>query len=396
MTTRSKKDASEHQDLLKARGDEPLPNGRGGRIRPWAGVFAAAAFVALATAASWALLGRQRLENVVMVYLLGIVIVSMRYGYLPSLVAAALSVLCFDFFFIPSYFTFAVVEGGHLLTFGVMFFVGVVISGLTKRVRDQAEKTRTLTEEAQKAQVQFESEQLRNAILSSISHDLRTPLAVITGAATSLQEDGMAVNDRRELVDTIVEEADRLNQLVQNVLDMTRVEAGNLCVKRQWHVVEEIIGSALSRVEKALGDRAVVTSLPPDLGLVPLDSVLIEQVIVNLLENVVKYTPAQSAVSISGRFREGEVEIEVADRGPGVTPSETTRIFDKFVRSRHDKGGAGLGLTICRGIVVAHGGRIWVEERAGGGASFRFTLPIVGTPPRLSTEDAPGIEAESV
>jgi two-component system sensor histidine kinase KdpD len=142
----------------------------------------------------------------------------------------------------------------------------------------------------------------------------------------------------------------------------------------------------LSRVEKTLGERAVDTSLAPELGLVPLDSVLIEQVIVNLLENVVKYTPPQCPVAIAGRLRGGEVEVEVADRGPGVPPAEATRIFDKFIRVRHDQGGAGLGLTISRGIVVAHGGRIWVEQREGGGASFRFTLPIIGEPPQLAAE----------
>jgi two-component system, OmpR family, sensor histidine kinase KdpD len=373
MKTPSKEGGSVHQDLLKT--------------FPWVGLFAAAAVVAIATGSSWTLLGQERLENVVMVYLLGIVIVSMRYGYIPSLVAAALSVLCFDFFFIPSYFTFAVAEVGHLVTFGVMFLVGVVISGLTKRARDQAERARMLAEEAHRAQFQYESEQLRNAILSSISHDLRTPLAVITGAATTLQDDGIDSTDRRELVDTIVQEADRLNQLVQNVLDMTRLEAGALRVRRQWHLLEEIVGSALSRVEKALAEREVVTSLPRELGLVPLDSVLIEQVIVNLLENAVKYTPPRSPVSIAGRLRDGEVEIEVADRGPGIPQAEMTRIFDKFIRARHDKGGAGLGLTICRGIVVAHGGRIWVEQREGGGASFRFTLPIIGEAPQLAAED---------
>jgi K+-sensing histidine kinase KdpD len=388
MTSTSKERASAGQDLLRVKegalGHHELATVK--RPFPWIGVFAAATVVAVATGASWTLLGQKRLENVVMVYLLGIVLVSMKYGHVPSLVAAALSVLCFDFFFIPSYFTFAVAEVGHLVTFGVMFLVGVVISGLTKRARDQAERARTLAEEAQKAQLHYESEQLRNAILSSISHDLRTPLAVITGAATTLQDESIETADRRELVDTIVQEADRLNQLVQNVLDMTRLEAGALRVRRQWHLLEEIIGSALSRVEKSLGERAVDTSLAPELGLVPLDSVLIEQVIVNLLENVVKYTPPECPVSIAARLRNGEVEVEVADRGPGVPPAEVTRIFDKFIRARHDQGGAGLGLTICRGIVVAHGGRIWVEQREGGGASFRFTLPIVGEPPQLAAE----------
>ena len=352
----------------------------------WVGLIAAGTIVAIATGASSTLLGRQRLEDVVMVYLLGIVVVSMRYGYVPSLVAAVLSVSCFDFFFIPPYYTFVVADAGHVITFGVMLVVAVVISGLTKRVRDQADRARRLAEEADRAQLQVESEQLRNAILSSVSHDLRTPLAVITGAATTLQDDGVDEGVRRELTETIVQEADHLNRLVQNVLDMTRLEAGALRLRRQWHVLEEVIGSALSRVDKALADRKVVTSLPAELSLVPLDELLIEQVLVNLLENAAKYTPEGSPVFIVGRLRSGEVEIEVADRGPGIPATERDRIFEKFYRASSEGGGAGLGLTICRGIVVAHGGRIWVEDQEAGGASFRFTLPIVGEPPKLPAE----------
>ena len=352
----------------------------------WVGLLAAGTIVAIATIASSTLLGRQRLEDVVMVYLLGIVVVSMRYGYVPSLVAAVLSVSCFDFFFIPPYFTFVVADAGHVITFGVMLLVAIVISGLTKRVRDQAERARRLAEEADRAQLQVESEQLRNAILSSVSHDLRTPLAVITGAATTLQDDEVEEGLRRELTETIVQEADHLNRLVQNVLDMTRLEAGALRLRRQWHVLEEVIGSALSRVDKTLGDRKVVTSLPTELSLVPLDALLIEQVLVNLLENAAKYTPDGSPVFIVAQLRGGEVEIEVADRGPGIPAAERDRIFDKFYRSSSEGGGAGLGLTICRGIVVAHGGRIWVEDQEASGASFRFTLPIVGEPPKITAE----------
>jgi K+-sensing histidine kinase KdpD len=354
--------------------------------RPLEGFLASGAVVAIATAATWTLLGPRRLADVVMVYLLGTVVISMRYGYGPSVAAAVLSVLAFNFFFIPPYYTFAVADLRHLVTFGVMFLVAVVISGLTKRVRDQAEAARKLAEQAQRAQLQVQSEQLRNALLSSVSHDLRTPLAVVTGAASTLMDEGLSEGVRRELTDTILQEADRLNRLVQNLLDMTRLQSGALHVRKQWQPLEEVIGAALNRAEHVLGPRDVTTRLPADTALVPLDSVLIQQVLVNLLENAAKYSPPGTPVFVGARAREGEVEIEVADRGDGVPEGSEELVFEKFHRGRSDKGGAGLGLTICRGIVTAHGGRIWYARREGGGASFRFTLPIEGEPPRVERE----------
>jgi two-component system, OmpR family, sensor histidine kinase KdpD len=358
------------------------------RSAQWHGFVASVVVVLVATAAAWTLLGRQVLADVVMVYLLGTVLISMRYGYGPSVAAAGLSVLGFNFFFIPPYYTFAVADLRHLVTFGVMFLVAVVISGLTKRARDEADTARRFAEEAHRAQLQVESEQLRNALLSSVSHDLRTPLAVVTGAATTLLDEDVSAPVRREMTETIVQEAERLNRLVQNLLDMTRVEAGTLRVKREWHALEEVVGTALGRVEKLAVGRELAAHLPHELTLVPLDSILIEQVLVNLLENAIKYTPPGSTIEVNATVEGGTVQLEVADRGPGIAPGEEEQVFEKFHRGRVDPRGAGLGLAICKGIVTAHDGRIWVEPREGGGASFRFTLPIVGEPPTLKEEDA--------
>lgn len=207
----------------------------------------------------------------------------------------------------------------------------------------------------------------------------------MTGAATTLLDEGVDATTRKELAETIVQEAERLNRLVQNLLDMTRLEAGNLRVGREWQALEEVIGSALARAEKLLGDRVVRTQLPDGLALVPLDPVLVEQVLVNLLENAAKYTPSGSAVEVTAKMRDGEVEIEVADDGPGVAPGEEERVFEKFYRGRSDRAGAGLGPAICKGIVTAHGGRIWVASRDGHkGAAFRSTLPIEGEAPPLA------------
>ena len=243
-----------------------------------------------------------------------------------------------------------------------------------------------LAEEAQQAQVRAEAERLRNALLSSVSHDLRTPLATIMGSASSLLENGTHFHRGtwQDLLQSIVDEAERLNRLVSNLLDMTRLEAGTQAVKKDWHPLEEVVGTALSRMEKRLGDRPVAIHLPADLPIVQMDGVLIEQVFINLLDNGVKYTPVRSGIDISASVSDGAVLVELADRGPGFTPGEEERIFDKFYRGQSgDSRGVGLGLAICRAIVEAHGGKIWAENRPGGGAVFRFTLPAKEAPPEM-------------
>jgi two-component system sensor histidine kinase KdpD len=484
---------------------------------------AAVAVTAVCTVIGWYGFGQEQLADVVMTYLLGVVVVSMRYGYVPSLLAAVLGVVAFDFFFIPPYYSFAVSDLRHIVTFAVMFLVAVVISHLTKRIRDQADSARgserrtaslysisrelglapsrdlllaaadrhlrevfgvrvavllpgsdgmlegafaepgtlddgdkdkgvaewvwlhqrpagvgtdtlpsaralfvplkgargrvgvlalypsaethlgeaddrqlldtfagligsavertQLAEEARRAHLRAETEQLRNSLLSSVSHDLRTPLAVVTGATSALLDEHGPRDEhaRRELLQTAHEEALRLNRLVRNLLDMTRLEAGALKVHEELQPIEEVVGAALGRMEDRLRGREVETRIPADLPLVAFDSALIEQVLINLLENATKYTPAGSPIEVAARAQDGVVEVEVNDRGPGVIPRDAERVFDKFYRAHEGEGGGvGLGLTICRGIVAAHGGRIWVEARAGGGASFRFTLPLEG------------------
>jgi two-component system, OmpR family, sensor histidine kinase KdpD len=251
-----------------------------------------------------------------------------------------------------------------------------------------------LIDESQKAKVQIETERMRNALLSSISHDLKTPLAAITGAAGSLMED--EVGSRLELVQTITEEADRLNRLISDLLDMTRLEAGALLVRKEWHVGESIIGAALARLGSRLFDHPVTTHLPAEMPLVQLDSVLIGQVLMNLLENAIKYTPPGSQIEISVNVREGQALFQVADRGPGIPAGDEERIFDKFYRAQPGGGGVGLGLTICRGIVAAHGGRIWAENRKDGGAAFQFTLPLEGQPPEVQAEIAEDAETPEI
>jgi two-component system, OmpR family, sensor histidine kinase KdpD len=180
---------------------------------------------------------------------------------------------------------------------------------------------------------------------------------------------------RREYLQTISQEANRLNQLVQNLVGMTALEAGPLRVRKEWQPLEEVIGVSLNRFGEQLDQRTIHVRISPDASFVPFDAILLEQVFVNLVENAVKYTPADSRIEITTRAVARGVEVEVADTGPGVPPGKEEAIFDKFNRAGATGVGMGVGLTICRGVLAAHEGRIWCENRPGGGASFRFVLP---------------------
>ncbi len=254
-----------------------------------------------------------------------------------------------------------------------------------------------LSESAQSAALRARTEELRSSLLSSVSHDLRTPLAAITGAATTLRDglEGLQGEQRRELLDTVCEEAERLDLLVRNLLDMTQLESGTLQVKREWVPLEEIVGSALGRFAKELAGRPIHTELAADLPLVAVDPVLLEQVFLNLLENARKYTPEKSPIEVVARAQDDATVIEVADRGPGPPEGGEERIFDMFFRGQgNDAPGAGLGLAICRGILAAHGGTIGVERRPGGGSVFRITLPREGEAPEVPGDSAAPLERE--
>jgi two-component system sensor histidine kinase KdpD len=507
----------------------------------WILYLEAAGIVALAGALSGVFFGRSQLADVVMLFLLGIVIVSLTLGHGPSLFAAVLTVLVYDFFFIPPFYSFAVSDLRHVVTFAVMLLVAAVISSLMRRVRDQAEAARErehrtevlyhlsrdlaraqsvqailsaaaehvahvfesrmvvlipqpgdnlgpiytsagleaniraelgvayaawrshrhaglltpifsessghylpliasrgsvgvmglfpddrqrfdqpdqrffldtfasqmaaameraeLAAEAEHQRIQVDTERLRNALLSSVSHDLRTPLAVIAGAASTLLKEAEALpkQERQSLLESIFDEGDRLNRLIGNLLDMTKLESGTVQVKREWYPVEEIFGVALNRTEARLKGRPVRVVAPPDL-LAPVDGTLVEQALVNLLENVAKYTRADSPIDLMASARDRELVIEVADRGPGIALGDEDRIFEKFYRGQHDgnPSGAGLGLAIARAIAVAHGGRLVAKNRDGGGAVFTLTLPIEGEPPAPVVVDSDGASTSAV
>lgn len=247
-----------------------------------------------------------------------------------------------------------------------------------------------LTIDAAEARIQAEAEQVRSSLLSSVSHDLKTPLAAIAGASSSLLE-ATSLDDetRREMLATVADEAERLNRLLENILQMSKLDAGAAKPNRQWHVLEELVGSALHRTRRDLAGHEVSVELPNELPLLFVDGLLMEQVFVNLFENAARYTPEGTRVTIRAAVDGQHLRISVSDSGPGLPAGSEERIFDKFYRAAPtaDGGrGSGLGLAICRAILKAHGGFIVAANRPGGGAEFVIRLPL--------PEDAPQVVVE--
>src|SRR5688500_15397042 len=365
------------------------PSWARGRVGGYA---CALAVVAAATAFGWALSHglhvpaphdhpRVDNSNVLMLYLLGVLWIATRYSRGAAVVATLLGVAAFDFCFVQPYLTFSVADKKDIVTFAVMLLTALTISTLTHRARTESEAARQAWE-------RVETEFIRNTLLSGVSHELRTPLAAITGAASTLIETGeqLPAASRTELLDTIYAEAERMERLISNLLEMTRLESGELVIKQDWVSLQELVGSALHRLERSLVGRDVRIDVPDDVPLVLVDGVALEQVIVNLIDNALQYTPAGTPIEISVRRVERDVTLEVADRGPGLPAGAEDRVFEKFFRShpatRGTRGrGIGLGLAICRAVVESHGGRIAASNRPGGGASFRVTLPQRAAPP---------------
>ena len=242
-----------------------------------------------------------------------------------------------------------------------------------------------LAKDSHEALLQVEKERLRNSLLSSVSHDLRTPLTVIAGAADQLRE-SRTLRDPRdlELAQAIAVESERLTRQVRNLLDMTRLEAGGVDLNREWQSIEELIGSALMRTERLLADQQVETQVQADLPLVKVDGVLLEQALVNLLENSSRHTPPGTRVVVGASVNRNVLEIEVANNGPRLEPGDEERIFNKFYRtSPKASQGFGLGLTICKAIMEAHSGSIRACNNDMGGVSFILTIPLNDPAPEV-------------
>jgi two-component system, OmpR family, sensor histidine kinase KdpD len=491
-----------------------------GKPVPWSGYLKSLALVMAASAVSELAFQFLSPTNLVMIYLLAVVLAATRLGRKPAIMTAFLSVLAFDFFFVPPRFTFAVSDTEYFLTFFALFTVGVVISTLVSQSRDRAEAIRQreaqtsslyylsrdlaaagdvegillaviknveesleaslavllaegehlqikaashglhldlkelavadwsfrnrvpagrgtetlisagllylplqttagvlgvfgiklkgeaefespeqrrlfnafsaqaalaiervqLVKQAEQAQILQAREGLERALLNSISHDLRTPLVSIIGALDTLRDNVHTLVDeaRKELLDTAWDEAERLNRFVGNLLEMSRLEAGGVKPKEQPCDIQDLVGCALGALESRIGTRKVEVQLPSDLPPVRMDMALMTQVLVNLLDNALKYSPPESSIEIAARLLDDKLAMEVADHGPGVPEADLKRIFEKFYRLPvpEGAGGTGLGLAICKGFVEAHGGRISAENRTGGGLRVTVTLPL--------------------
>lgn len=239
-----------------------------------------------------------------------------------------------------------------------------------------------LANEAKLAQLTAESEKLRTALLDSLSHELRTPLATIIGSVTGLLEgeNVFSHEDRRELLMTIREGSTRMNRLVGNLLGMVRIESGMLRLNKQWCGIEDVVGVALTQLKDSLQNRVVSIDLDQDLPSVPLDEVLIEQVLINVISNAIKYSPEGSTILIHGEAMGGMLRLTITDEGEGIIPADRERVFEKFYRGNRTKHipGTGLGLAICKSIVEAHGGSITANARRDGkqGSAIQISLPI--------------------
>jgi two-component system sensor histidine kinase KdpD len=244
----------------------------------------------------------------------------------------------------------------------------------------------SFAEKAAQSEMLQKTEQLQTALLNSISHELRTPLASITGVLTSLGESEkieqpsakLDQNTRVELIDSAVQQALRLNRLVENLLNMTRLEAGALRLNREPVDIQDLIATVLTQTSGRLCDHPTSIDIPPNFPLVSIDAVLIGEVLTNLLDNACKYSPPGSPIKISVKFVQNQALIAVKDCGLGIPPEDLERVFDKFYRVQRPNQvvGTGLGLSICKGIIESHGGRIWVENNPDQGAKITFTLPL--------------------
>ena len=245
-----------------------------------------------------------------------------------------------------------------------------------------------LSEQAESARIANEAERLRNSLLAAISHDLRTPLATLIGSASVMaRAETMPDATRQELARHIGEEAERMAELIAKVLDMARLEAGNVALQREWTTLEEVFGASINSLKERLRQHQIVTEFASDLGLIKLDPILIERVLANLIENAIKYTPAGSIIRVRAKRGIDEIAIQVSDNGPGLPLGTEERVFDKFFRANPESAspGVGLGLAICRAIVEAHHGRITAERASEGGAAFTIVIPQHETAPSVET-----------
>ena len=302
--------------------------------------------------------------------LLGVLLAGMVLSRGPVLLVAALSALSWNFLFIPPLFTLHIAKLEDALTFAAYFIIAITVGSLTAQLKAREH----LAAQVQLAQ---ESERLRKTLLDCVSHELKTPLAAIGAASQELSRLAANAQDSQvleELAGEIRAGSRRLNRVVDNLLDMNRLESGVIRPKREWCDVRELLQSAIDIERESLNGREIRLDVPTEIPLALVDHTLIEQAVAKLLANAGAHTPPRLPIEIDADYANDHLVISVADRGPGIPPETTERLFEKFYRGDNRKtGGLGLGLSIARGLIEAHGGKLTVENRDGGGARFTIT-----------------------
>jgi K+-sensing histidine kinase KdpD len=371
------------------------------RRQRWAGYSTALLGVAAVTAALAPLHARLSGTTVALAYLLVVLFAATAWGSAPALAASALGVACFNFFFLPPLYTFTVAEAQNWAALAAFLITAVTAGQLSARARARAEEAeagrreverlyrelQAAFERASEAEALRRSEQLKSALLDAVTHDLRTPLTSIKASATTLLEPSLTIDDegRRELLEVIDEEADRLNRFVESMVELARIEAGEMHLRRRWGAADEIVAIASERAAPLTARHSVEVELEDELPAVRVDAGALAEVVYTLLDNAAKYSPPATLIRVAAA-RDGDeaIRLSVEDEGAGVAPELRERVFDKFFRATTEgaKGaprpsGLGMGLAIARGIVEAHGGRIWIEAGASGrGTRAVLTIPI--------------------
>jgi two-component system sensor histidine kinase KdpD len=391
----------------------------------WAGYLGAVLGAAVVTALLAPFHEQINSTTVALAFLLVVLFVALFWGSRPALLASVLGMFCLNFFFLPPLYTLSIAHPPNWVALTAFFTTALAVGQLSARAKRQAKEAEAgrreierlykelqeVFERASQAEALRQSERLKSALLDAVTHDLRTPLTSIKASITTLldevrrrsQEPVVALDSesRLEMMEVIDEESDRLNRFIGGLIDLARIEAGELHLRRRWGTVDEIISTALARAEPLTEGREVDISVEAELPVVRVDERAVSEVVYTLVDNAAKYSPTGTKIQISAeRSDDGMIVMAVEDQGTGVGVELRDRVFDKFFRatrdgdiSTHQPSGTGMGLAIARGIVEAHDGRIWIESGTGGkGTRVVFTLPIgdedMAEPNELSTPAA--------
>jgi len=374
-----------------------------------AGYIVAVAGIAVVTLVLSLIGERINSTTIALAMLLVVLFVAAYWGARPAIVASVLGVLCFNFFFLPPIGTLTIADPDNWLALLAFLITAVTAGQLSAREKRRAEEAeagrreierlyvelQSAFERASHAEALRQSERLKSALLDAVTHDLRTPLTSMKASVTTLLDEVdsqpgkgppavLSEENRREMLDVINEECDRLNRFIEGLVELARIEAGDLRLGRRWGTIEEMIEAALARAKTITAQYAVEVEIEKDLPVVLVDARAVSEVIYLIVDNAAKYSAPGKLIRIIARRGDAYmIRVAVEDEGPGIPVELRERVFDKFFRAtserdagRNQPSGMGMGLSIARGVVEAHGGRIWIESGAGSGARVLFTLPI--------------------